>query len=120
MAQMTLTAGGHVPNAYRPNTTASQKTFTTYQNPKLSDTASTTVPIVHITHSMTISLKRNRKLVRRSMSLQTELSFSWLCVAMFYIGSNVMNWPLEAQRGVTDGHEICVREYSYPPPSCSI
>ncbi|KAG7090195.1 hypothetical protein E1B28_011799 [Marasmius oreades] len=29
---------------------------------------------------------------------------------MFFIGSNVMNWPLEAQRGVADGHEICVRE----------
>lgn len=30
--------------------------------------------------------------------------------AMFYIGSNVMDWPLEAQRGLADGHEICVRE----------
>lgn len=46
---------------------------------------------------------------------------------MFFIGSNVMNWPLEAQRAITDGeyiqwllkdfdrslyvgHEICVRE----------
>lgn len=29
---------------------------------------------------------------------------------MFYVGSNVMNWPLEAQRGLADGHEICVRE----------
>ncbi|KAK0241221.1 carbohydrate esterase family 4 protein [Armillaria nabsnona] len=27
---------------------------------------------------------------------------------MFYIGSNVMDWPLEAQRAVADGHEICV------------
>ncbi|KAI6144177.1 carbohydrate esterase family 4 protein [Pisolithus tinctorius] len=27
---------------------------------------------------------------------------------MFYIGSNVMDWPLEAQRGLADGHEICV------------
>ena len=31
---------------------------------------------------------------------------------MLYIGSNVMDWPLEAQRGLADGHEICVREYS--------
>jgi hypothetical protein len=23
--------------------------------------------------------------------------------AMFYIGSNVLDWPLEAQRAVTDG-----------------
>jgi hypothetical protein len=30
---------------------------------------------------------------------------------MFYIGSNVMNWPLEAQRALADGHEICVREF---------
>ncbi|KAK0491978.1 carbohydrate esterase family 4 protein [Armillaria luteobubalina] len=27
---------------------------------------------------------------------------------MFYVGSNVIDWPLEAQRAVTDGHEICV------------
>ncbi|KAI9459535.1 carbohydrate esterase family 4 protein [Boletus coccyginus] len=26
---------------------------------------------------------------------------------MFYIGSNVADWPLEAQRGLADGHEIC-------------
>jgi len=46
--------------------------------------------------------------------------------AMFYIGSNVMDWPLEAQRAVADGmltllllysktfhlsgHEICIRK----------
>jgi len=30
---------------------------------------------------------------------------------MFYIGSNVMDWPYEAQRGLVDGHEICAREY---------
>lgn len=34
---------------------------------------------------------------------------------MFYIGSNVMDWPLEAQRGLADGHEICVRESLYAP-----
>ncbi|THH15586.1 hypothetical protein EW146_g4923 [Bondarzewia mesenterica] len=28
---------------------------------------------------------------------------------MFFIGSNVMDWPLEAQRALADGHEICVR-----------
>ena len=27
---------------------------------------------------------------------------------MFFIGSNVMDWPLEAQRALGDGHEICV------------
>ena len=29
---------------------------------------------------------------------------------MFYIGSSVLNWPLEAQRAIADGHEICARE----------
>ncbi|KAG7441949.1 carbohydrate esterase family 4 protein [Guyanagaster necrorhizus] len=32
---------------------------------------------------------------------------------MFYIGSNVMNWPLEAQRAITDGHEVCVHTWSH-------
>jgi hypothetical protein len=30
--------------------------------------------------------------------------------SMFYIGSSVIDWPLEAQRAIQDGHEICVRE----------
>ena len=30
---------------------------------------------------------------------------------MYYIGSNVMSVPLEAQPALADGHEICVREY---------
>ncbi|CAK5274878.1 unnamed protein product [Mycena citricolor] len=33
--------------------------------------------------------------------------------AMFYIGSNVMNHPLEAQRAVADGHQICVHTWSH-------
>ena len=33
---------------------------------------------------------------------------------MFYIGSNVQNHPLEAQRAVADGHEICVHTWSHP------
>lgn len=32
---------------------------------------------------------------------------------MFYIGSNVMNFPLEAQRAIVDGHEICVHTWSH-------
>ncbi|TFY73368.1 hypothetical protein EWM64_g10644 [Hericium alpestre] len=32
---------------------------------------------------------------------------------MFFIGSNVMDWPLEAQRALTDGHEICVHTWSH-------
>jgi hypothetical protein len=29
---------------------------------------------------------------------------------MFYIGSSVLDWPLEAQGALADGHEICARE----------
>ena len=29
---------------------------------------------------------------------------------MFYIGSNALDWPLEAQRALADGHEICARD----------
>ncbi|KDR66886.1 hypothetical protein GALMADRAFT_161844 [Galerina marginata CBS 339.88] len=32
---------------------------------------------------------------------------------MFYVGSNVMDWPLEAQRAVADGHEICIHGWSH-------
>ncbi|KAF7360555.1 Carbohydrate esterase family 4 protein [Mycena venus] len=32
---------------------------------------------------------------------------------MFYIGSSVMIWPLQAQRAVADGHEICVHTWSH-------
>lgn len=37
-----------------------------------------------------------------------------LKASMFYIGSNVMNWPLGAQRGVRDGHHISVHTWSHP------
>ncbi|UZJ50710.1 hypothetical protein CBS101457_000030 [Exobasidium rhododendri] len=33
---------------------------------------------------------------------------------LFYIGSNVLDWPLEAQRGIADGHHICVHTWSHP------
>ncbi|KAF8180829.1 carbohydrate esterase family 4 protein, partial [Pholiota molesta] len=32
---------------------------------------------------------------------------------MFFIGSNVMDWPLETARAVTDGHELCVHSWSH-------
>lgn len=32
---------------------------------------------------------------------------------MFYIGSNVMDWPMEAARGLADGHELCVHTWSH-------
>jgi len=55
---------------------------------------------------------RSRKRVRSGDFLFHLLSVSlrYLPSAMFYVGSNVMNWPLEAQRSVIDGHEICARE----------
>ncbi|KAJ2956928.1 hypothetical protein NQZ79_g7269 [Umbelopsis isabellina] len=37
-----------------------------------------------------------------------------LKASMFYIGSNVMNWPYGAQRGVRDGHHISVHTWSHP------
>jgi peptidoglycan/xylan/chitin deacetylase (PgdA/CDA1 family) len=33
---------------------------------------------------------------------------------MFYIGSNVADWPEQAQRGLADGHQICVHTWSHP------
>ncbi|KAJ3709880.1 putative chitin deacetylase [Lentinula guzmanii] len=30
-----------------------------------------------------------------------------LAVAMFFIGSNVLDWPYEAMRAIDEGHEIC-------------
>lgn len=32
---------------------------------------------------------------------------------MYFIGSNVMDWPYEAQRAVADGHEICCHTWSH-------
>ena len=32
---------------------------------------------------------------------------------MFYIGSNVLDWPYQAQRGIVDGHDICVHTWSH-------
>lgn len=33
---------------------------------------------------------------------------------MFFIGSNVMNWPLQALRAKQDGHELCIHTWSHP------
>ena len=38
----------------------------------------------------------------------------------FYIGRNVINWPLQAQRAIADGHEVCAREYCSLVPSVDI
>ncbi|PKI82903.1 hypothetical protein MVES1_003767 [Malassezia vespertilionis] len=36
-----------------------------------------------------------------------------LRATLFYIGTNVIDWPLQAQRGLTDGHDICVHTWSH-------
>ena len=33
-------------------------------------------------------------------------------VTLFYVGSNVVNWPLQAQRGIVDGQDLCVNSWS--------
>ncbi|KIK61470.1 carbohydrate esterase family 4 protein [Collybiopsis luxurians FD-317 M1] len=32
---------------------------------------------------------------------------------MFFIGSNVLDWPLEAMRAIDEGHEICAHTWSH-------
>lgn len=36
-----------------------------------------------------------------------------LKATMFFIGSNVADWPYQAQRALTDGHDICVHTWSH-------
>ncbi|WFD21241.1 hypothetical protein MCAP1_003502 [Malassezia caprae] len=36
-----------------------------------------------------------------------------LKATMFLIGSNVADWPYQAQRAITDGHDICVHTWSH-------
>lgn len=36
-----------------------------------------------------------------------------LKASMFYIGTNVVQWPLQAQRGLVDGHDLCVHTWSH-------
>ncbi|KAE8212672.1 hypothetical protein CF327_g3702 [Tilletia walkeri] len=35
--------------------------------------------------------------------------------SLYYIGSNVLDWPLQAQRGLADGHTICIHTWSHRP-----
>ncbi|UZJ55531.1 hypothetical protein CBS101457_004851 [Exobasidium rhododendri] len=34
-------------------------------------------------------------------------------VSLMYIGSNVLDWPLQAQRAVSDGHHVCAHTWSH-------
>lgn len=65
--------------------------------------------IVHTMCSTTFCRKITRKPVR-CFVCQLHCKYPYCNLAMFYIGSNVMDWPLEAQRALADGHEICVRK----------
>jgi hypothetical protein len=71
------------------------------------DMALTTVQTAPTMPFTTFSSRTIRKPVR---PLLLSLAYPSLFPAMFYIGSNVIDWPLEAQRGLADGHEICVRK----------
>lgn len=68
---------------------------------------STMVPIARTMHSMTTWRHRTRKRV----SVPDHLMFVEVLIvllsstAMFFIGSNVMDWPLETQRAVADGEQ---------------
>lgn len=62
--------------------------------------------------STTFCPRITRKPVRH-LVFQLYCKYPYRNLAMFYIGSNVMDWPLEAQRALADGHEICVRESFY-------
>lgn len=42
-----------------------------------------------------------------------NLRSMFLRVCRFYIGSNVMNWPKQAQRGLSDGHQLAVHTWSH-------
>ncbi|GAA5799937.1 hypothetical protein EDC94DRAFT_555415 [Helicostylum pulchrum] len=35
--------------------------------------------------------------------------------SLFYIGSNVANYPAAAKRGLNNGHHLCVHSWSHPP-----
>lgn len=41
------------------------------------------------------------------------LSEQKIKATMFYIGSNVMNWPIQAKRGLDDGHQLSVHTWSH-------
>lgn len=66
------------------------------------DMALMTVQTARITYSTTICKHRIRKLVSGNKTKSGCVLFI-SSLAMFYIGSNVMDWPLEAARAVSDG-----------------
>jgi hypothetical protein len=55
--------------------------------------------------SSSIIKKRVRTILSEFLKSLSELISR--AIAMFYIGSNVLDWPLEAQRGLADGAYTC-------------
>ena len=78
------------------------------------------VRTVRMTLSMITCWKIIKKHVSRLFSvtfvecLRHVVDVDHFFKAMFYIGSNCMDWPDQCRRGVTDGHHISVRMLSPP------
>ncbi|WFD28125.1 hypothetical protein MNAN1_003131 [Malassezia nana] len=47
-------------------------------------------------------------------ALYNALQQNNLKATLFYVGSSVIKYPYQAQRGITDGHDICVQSWSNP------
>lgn len=47
-------------------------------------------------------------------ALYNALETNKLKATLFYVGSSVIKYPYQAQRGITDGHDICVQSWSNP------
>lgn len=46
--------------------------------------------------------------------LYNSLEDNKIKATLFYVGSSVIKYPYQAQRGITDGHDICVQSWSNP------
>uniref|UniRef100_A0A0K3CAD2 chitin deacetylase n=1 Tax=Rhodotorula toruloides TaxID=5286 RepID=A0A0K3CAD2_RHOTO len=78
---------------------------------------SMTDPTARTTRSTTSWMSKSRR-VRSGDRLEfpkpsTDSLLPSVSATLFYIGSNVLDWPLEAQRGLADGHEICAHTWSH-------
>lgn len=106
-----LTVGGLMTSAIRPSSRVSHRISLTSLNRCPWDMVSTMAQIALTMRFMNFCLNRSRKPVSIATALCYCSRAEVIILAMFYIGSNVQNHPLEAQRALADGHEICVREY---------
>lgn len=64
--------------------------------------------------STTSSSKTSSRLVSIIIHILTKMNIILnVIVAMFYIGSNVVDWPYGAMRGMKDGHHIADHTWSH-------